>query len=86
MIKQMIGSKNQIEYREKMEDDPRQRKPDITVANKELNWYPKISMIDGLHRTITYFQEELRKNSFISDDLEAKSAKSDEQKIDHTEF
>ena len=36
-------------------DDPRQRKPDITLANKILDWYPKINIEDGLLKTINYF-------------------------------
>ena len=36
-------------------DDPRQRKPDITLANKILDWYPKIHIEDGLLKTIDYF-------------------------------
>lgn len=36
-------------------DDPRQRKPDITLANKILDWYPKIHIEDGLLKTINYF-------------------------------
>ena len=36
-------------------DDPRQRKPDITLANKILDWYPKIHIEDGLLKTIKYF-------------------------------
>lgn len=36
-------------------DDPRQRKPDISLATKILNWYPKITIDDGLLKTINYF-------------------------------
>lgn len=38
-------------------DDPRQRKPDITLANKILDWYPKIHIEDGLLKTINYFSD-----------------------------
>jgi len=37
------------------EDDPRQRKPDISKASKILNWQPSISLEEGLKKTIEYF-------------------------------
>lgn len=39
-------------------DDPRQRKPDISLATKILNWYPKITIDDGLLKTIKYFSSD----------------------------
>ena len=39
------------------EDDPLQRKPDITKANKILNWKPKYDVRNGLRKTIQYFKE-----------------------------
>jgi UDP-glucuronate decarboxylase len=43
-------------------DDPKQRKPDITLANKKLNnWKPKIELKEGLKRTISYFENQLSK-------------------------
>lgn len=41
------------------EDDPSQRKPDITLAQKVLGWNPEIQLEEGLDRTIPYFQELL---------------------------
>jgi UDP-glucuronate decarboxylase len=41
------------------EDDPRQRKPDISVAKTRLGWSPKISLAEGLKPTIKYFQDAL---------------------------
>lgn len=38
-------------------DDPKQRKPDITLAKKELNWQPKVCLEDGLKETIAYFKK-----------------------------
>jgi UDP-glucuronate decarboxylase len=38
------------------QDDPIRRKPDITLAVKELGWEPKISLDEGLKRTIAYFK------------------------------
>ena len=36
-------------------DDPCVRKPDITIANNVLNWYPKVDLSNGLTKTIEYF-------------------------------
>jgi len=41
-------------------DDPIQRKPDISLAKKELNWSPKTNRIDGLKKTINYFNSLLK--------------------------
>ena len=41
------------------EDDPTQRKPDITLAQEVLGWNPEIQLEEGLDRTIPYFQELL---------------------------
>jgi UDP-glucuronate decarboxylase len=38
-------------------DDPKQRKPDISLANSILNWTPKIQLHDGIGKTITYFRK-----------------------------
>ena len=40
-------------------DDPKQRKPDITIASDRLGWEPKIALREGLERTIPYFAEKL---------------------------
>ena len=45
-----------------MEDDPRQRRPNITRAWEELQWKPETTMIDGLKKTIEYFHNELAHN------------------------
>ncbi|WP_319526231.1 UDP-glucuronic acid decarboxylase family protein [uncultured Desulfosarcina sp.] len=55
----IIGSKSMIEMKPLPSDDPKQRKPDITVAKKELNWEPNISLDDGLNKTIEYFDKML---------------------------
>ena len=41
------------------QDDPKQRKPDITRAKKVLHWEPKIDFMDGIRQTIPYFKNEL---------------------------
>jgi dTDP-glucose 4,6-dehydratase len=44
------------------QSDPQRRQPEITRARKLLNWEPKISLEDGIRRTITYFKQELRQS------------------------
>ena len=56
IIIELTCSKSRLVYRELPEDDPLQRKPDITLAKKELNWEPTISLKEGLEKTITYFR------------------------------
>jgi UDP-glucuronate decarboxylase len=55
----MTGSKSQIIYKPLPSDDPTQRQPDITLAGEKLGWKPKISVDEGLKRTIEYFKKEL---------------------------
>jgi UDP-glucuronate decarboxylase len=54
-IKRMTGSKSPIEYRPLPEDDPKQRKPDIGLAEKLLGWRPAVGLEEGLKRTVAYF-------------------------------
>lgn len=51
------GSKSKIIHKELPQDDPQQRKPDITMAKCELGWEPKVSLEEGLKPTIAYFQQ-----------------------------
>ncbi len=51
----MTGSKSKIIYKPLPSDDPRQRKPDITLAKTKLGWAPTIFLEEGLERTIAYF-------------------------------
>lgn len=43
-------------------DDPQQRQPDITLANRRLGWMPSVSLKDGLQKTIAYFDNVLSKD------------------------
>lgn len=56
LIIQMTGSKSKIVYKALPSDDPTKRKPDITLAKQKLNWEPKISIEEGLAKTIEYFK------------------------------
>lgn len=56
----ITGSKSEIIFKALPFDDPKQRKPDITLAQKEFGWEPKIKLEDGLRKTIDYFENLLR--------------------------
>lgn len=56
-IRRLTGSRSTIVYRPLPQDDPKQRCPDISKARRILSWEPKVSLEDGLRRTIEYFRE-----------------------------
>ncbi len=58
----LTGSKSVIVHEPLPQDDPRQRKPDITLAREKLGWEPTIALKEGLVRTIAYFDQLLRDN------------------------
>jgi UDP-glucuronate decarboxylase len=53
---ELTGSKSKILQMPLPLDDPKQRKPDITLAKNMLNWEPKIKLDEGLAKTIDYFK------------------------------
>lgn len=55
-VKEMTGSSSDIVYESLPEDDPQQRRPDITKARTLLGWEPKTPLDEGLQKTITYFK------------------------------
>jgi UDP-glucuronate decarboxylase len=61
MIIKMTGSKSKIVYLPLPKDDPKQRKPDISLARKELGWSPKVDAETGLMKTVEYFRGVLTK-------------------------
>jgi UDP-glucuronate decarboxylase len=56
----MTESKSQIEFHPLPNDDPAQRRPDITLAMEKLGWNPKINLDEGLLKTIEYFRSALK--------------------------
>ncbi len=58
-VLQLTNSKSELEFFPLPEDDPKQRKPDISLAKDLLNWAPKISLQEGLTETVRYFEETL---------------------------
>ncbi len=59
MVIDLCGSRSRISYQALPPDDPRQRKPDITLATKELGWKPRTPLREGLEKTISYFEQWL---------------------------
>jgi len=53
-------SRSEIIYKPLPEDDPMQRQPDITLAQKELNWNPVVPLDEGLRHTINYFRKIIK--------------------------
>jgi len=63
-VLRLVGSKSKLVHRPLPEDDPRQRKPNIDLAHKELGWQPKVSLEDGLKETINYFRASMDMSKF----------------------
>ena len=59
MVKTAAGSSSKIIFKPLPEDDPKVRRPDITRARKELKWQPKVSLEDGLRKTVAYFRSRV---------------------------
>ena len=51
-------SKSKISYEQLPKDDPKRRKPNISVANKKLHWQPNVGLELGLKKTIEFFKNE----------------------------
>jgi UDP-glucuronate decarboxylase len=59
LVIEITGSRSLLSYMPLPADDPRQRRPNITLANRCLAWEPKIPLRDGLSRTVAYFENTL---------------------------
>ncbi len=57
-IIELAGSKSKIAYKPLPQDDPKQRRPDITLAKKLLGWEPKVKLDEGLKKTLDYFMKK----------------------------
>jgi UDP-glucuronate decarboxylase len=66
MVIELTGSRSRIVYRPRPEDDPRQRRPDISQSEEILAWCPRVTLKTGLHPTINYFKEILKDESVRS--------------------
>ena len=59
LVLKKVGGRSEIVFRPLPSDDPRQRRPDITLARTRLGWEPTIALSEGLDRTIAYFAQLL---------------------------
>jgi len=57
LVVESTQSKSQITYKPLPQDDPIQRRPDITLAKEKLNWKPQVELKEGLHKAVDYFRE-----------------------------
>jgi dTDP-glucose 4,6-dehydratase len=57
LIRKKYNPKAKIIYQPLPQDDPKQRRPDISLARKELGWEPKVSLEDGISRTMSWFAD-----------------------------
>jgi UDP-glucuronate decarboxylase len=62
----LTGSKSRIVHRALPQDDPRQRRPDISEANAVLGWQPLVGLDEGLRKTIAYFEGALRTGAIVA--------------------
>ena len=61
LVIKLTSSRSKLKFKPLPEDDPKQRQPNISLAKSKLNWSPKVSLEEGLHKTITYFKNLLDK-------------------------
>jgi UDP-glucuronate decarboxylase len=57
IILELTNSKSNLVYKDLPRDDPKRRRPDITLAKKKLSWEPKTTLNDGIKQTISYFSD-----------------------------
>ncbi len=65
IVLDLTGSRSKVIYKDLPADDPRQRRPDISIAKTELGWEPKIQLREGLVRTIAHFEQFLREDGTL---------------------
>jgi UDP-glucuronate decarboxylase len=59
MVLRLTGSRSKISFQPLPSDDPKQRRPDISLAKQALDWEPTVSLEEGLVKTIAYFRHLL---------------------------
>ena len=59
LVLKLTGSKSKIIFKKLPQDDPQKRRPDISRAKEILNWQPKVSLNEGLRRTISWFRDKI---------------------------
>jgi UDP-glucuronate decarboxylase len=76
LVIELTGSRSRIVHRPRPQDDPRQRRPDISKANDLLEWAPQTPLREGLTKTIAYFEDLLKDETvrpFIVHELSTKT-------------
>jgi UDP-glucuronate decarboxylase len=66
VVIELTGSRSKIVHRPLPQDDPRQRKPDISEAQRLLGWRPRIALKEGLGKTVGYFEQLLAEGDVAS--------------------
>ena len=66
LVIELTGSQSKLVFRPLPQDDPKQRRPDITLANALLGWQPTIPLKRGLELTIAYFDRILSDRSNVA--------------------
>ncbi|ENN77320.1 UDP-glucuronic acid decarboxylase 1 [Dendroctonus ponderosae] len=61
IIKNLVGGHSKVVHVSEVEDDPQRRRPDISRAKQYLSWEPKVDLNTGLHKTVEYFRNELKR-------------------------
>lgn len=61
-VLELTGSRSQIIHKPLPADDPTQRRPVIDLAKQELEWEPQVSLVEGLKKTILYFQDVIKES------------------------
>ena len=61
LVIKLTSSRSKLKFKPLPEDDPKQRQPNISLAKSKLHWSPKVSLEEGLNKTITYFKNLLDK-------------------------
>merc|ERR1712203_14484 len=60
----IYGDGSNIVHKAAVEDDPKRRRPDISLAKKVIDWQPRVSLKQGLEKTIDYFRKELSRKHY----------------------
>jgi len=62
-VKNLTGSRSEVVFKPLPEDDPKVRQPDITKARTKLGWEPKVTLDQGLRKTVEYFRKKVQESS-----------------------
>ena len=65
LVLKVTGSKSEIRYEPLPQDDPKQRRPDITKARQLLGWEPKIDLETGLRKSLDYFRKAIAEEEIV---------------------